>query len=297
MWSDRRTERSSEDSAIGLTLAELIAVQPRHCRQPKGAGLRPAIGERVGRGWARSFDFDGVSPYQTGDDVRRIHWRATARSSRVQMRRFAAPSHRARMVVVDLSPALCFGTKTRPMAKTAALVAARLSWETLANQEPVGLAIGGQPILEPHRGKRHVLRLLDHLRQSYDAACQGEPGTPPSLLVKQASPLLGHGDDLCLVSDFADLDADFERWSAALAEIRALRALVVEDPLFRSEVPSGRYPMRDESNSATAVLKPGDPSSPLMTIEELRQEQKRRLENCGWNVEDALDLLPQGYGS
>ena len=110
MWFDRRPgrtapERSPLEQAVALDLADLIAVEPRHARAPKGTGGRLGSGERIGRGWAQTLDFDGISPYQSGDDVRWIHWLATARSGQVQMRRFAAESHRARMIVVDLHPA------------------------------------------------------------------------------------------------------------------------------------------------------------------------------------------------
>ena len=127
MWSDNRTSVDAERAATRLSLEDLIAMQPRHVRGPLAPGQRMPGGERLGRGRAQSLEFDGLSPYVIGDDVRWIDWRATARTGRTQMKRFAAESHRARLIVLDLSPALFFGTRTRLMAKTAALLAARLA--------------------------------------------------------------------------------------------------------------------------------------------------------------------------
>lgn len=299
MWPEGRRATASAEDAIGLELAELAATQPRHCRAPRGPGSRIGGGERLGAGWARSLDFDGIGPYSVGDDVRWIHWRATARSSRVQVRRFAAESHRARMIVADLDPALCFGTRERLMVKTVALIAARLAWEALAAQEPVGLAVDDDPAeAGPRRGKRHVLRLLARLQARYAYVChqqetQGAVAIP-AVLTGVSLPLR-RGDEICLVSDFGNLDSTFARASIALAATRTLRAFVVEDPLFRAAPPPGRYPLRHPTTSVpvSAVFRRHEVPATRETIRRLRRERRRRLEDCGWAVEDALDLLPR----
>lgn len=296
VWFERRSDRSLEAQAIGLDLAELVAVQPRHTRRPPGAGVRLGSGERSGRGWAQTLDFDGISPYQTGDDVRWIHWLATARSGNVQMRRFAAESHRARMLVVDLHPALYFGTRDRLMAKTAALVAARLAWEAFATQEPVGLATGlDAAVLPPRRGRRHVMRLLERLQADYTAVGPDTVDPDMPAVLQQVSPMLRPGDEICLISDFGALDPGFEKRSTALAERRSLRAIVVEDPMFRDAIPSGRYPLRDAARRRrdTAIVRQDTADMTAATIARLRRDRRRQLQNCGWSVEDALDILPR----
>ena len=295
MWFERKLDALSEEAAVGLELAELVAMQPRHFRGPRGSGRRGPGGERAGRGRAQSLDFDGISPYQIGDDVRWIDWRATARHGETQMRRFAAESHRARMVVVDLHPAVYFGSRGHLMAKTAALVAARLCWQALAWQEPVGLAVDAtEGALGPRRGKRHVLRLLELLRLGYIAGRDGTAEPNPSELLQAASAWLGKADEICLVSDFGDLSEEFTRLSDRLAGHKKLRAFVVEDPLFRAALPAGRYPMRDSSGRirSTATIGPGSPEAPR-TSEDLRRARDDGLRDLGWEVVDALDLLPR----
>lgn len=296
MWFERRPDRTLEAQAIGLDLAELVAVQPRHTRRPSGVGARFGSGERTGRGWAQTLDFDGISPYQSGDDVRWIHWLATARSGAVQMRRFAAESHRARMLVVDLHPALYFGTRDRLMAKTAALVAARLSWEAFATQEPVGLVTGTDAaVLAPRRGRRHVMRLLERLQVHYTAVSDGAEDADLPAVLERVSPLLRERDEICLISDFGAIDPAFEKRSAVLAERRTLRAIVVEDAMFRDAIPAGRYPLRDAGRRRrdTAVVRQNGSEMTRETVARLRGERRRKLQNCGWFVEDALDILPR----
>jgi len=163
-------------AADSLTLEELAAVRPAWLRGEPPPGRRGPDGERAGRGRARSLDFDGIGPYAPGDDVRRIDWRATARSGRVQVRQFAARSRRVRMVVLDLHAGLWFGARTRLMAKTAALTAARLAWESCALNERVGILLPGAEAMGVRRGRRHVLRLLDRLRREYAIRRNAPPG-------------------------------------------------------------------------------------------------------------------------
>ena len=139
-WSER-----TGAAATTLTLEELLQVRPHHVRGPFVRGERVPVGERPGRGRAPGLDFDGISPYIHGDDVRWIDWRATARSAEVQVRRFAAQSHRARMIVLDLHAELYFATRRRLMAKTAVLVAARLAWEITGTQRTGRPGAAGWP--------------------------------------------------------------------------------------------------------------------------------------------------------
>ena len=116
MFFDAKPETGAVDPAR-LTLEELIAIQPRHVRGKLPAGRRGPEGDRPGLGRSTTLDFDGLSPYVPGDDVRAIDWRATMRSGQTIMRRFAAGSHRAHVLVVDLRPDLYFGTEERLMSE------------------------------------------------------------------------------------------------------------------------------------------------------------------------------------
>ena len=113
MWSERGSDAYLEEAATSLGLHELIAMRPPFLRGPHAPGQRMPGGERSGRRRAPSLEFDGISLYSPGDDVRWIDWRATARSGQPQVKRFVAESHRGRMIVADLCAELRFGTRQR----------------------------------------------------------------------------------------------------------------------------------------------------------------------------------------
>ena len=169
MWFKRDTKTASSSPPEQLTLRELIATQPRFLRGSLAPGDRFPSGMRPSRRRAQGMDLDSVGPYVPGDDVRWMDWRATARTGRAQMKRFVAESHLARMLIVDMRSHMFFATRGYPLAKAAALSAARFCWEAFSLQEPVGLiVVPGSEITQLRRGKNHVLQILGRLEESYN---------------------------------------------------------------------------------------------------------------------------------
>ena len=286
----KRNNQSSDPAS--LALSDLVAVRPPYIRGPLAPGRRGPGGERPGRGQAPGLDFDGISPYQPGDDIRRIDWRATARTGSVQMKRFAAQSHRGRMIVVDLQSELCFGTETRPMLKTAALMAGRFAWESSLLHEPVGLAVPGKGIVvPPQRGTRHVLRLLQAITTAYHDAAEHLAGELAGLVLEAANSG-APGDEIAVISDFGREVSSLLHATRGLGEAKFLHAIIIDDAIHSKPVAPGRYPSLStiEGRNAFAVSR-----TAANTDEDSVQSTARRrsLLNAGWQVSYARDLLPK----
>ena len=286
------------EDASTLDLSELLAMQPKRTGGLLAPGQRLPGGERAGVVRAQGSEFDSISPYMPGDDVRRIDWRATARSGRTQMRRVAATAHRARCVVFNLSDELFFGTSGRVMAKTGALSAALKCWEALALNEPVGLELGVEPELAiPRRGQRHVERILEGLWRRYQEVGQGRGGSEPAplhSLMATAAARLRRRDELCVIDEFPNLDGAFQTMSSALAEQRSLTAVVVEDPIVRQGLASGRYTFLSGQDARVESIDIGESAAQNSGADllRLRREHRRRLSACGWSIVEAIDILP-----
>ncbi len=296
-WSER-PPAGARDPAV-LTLEELARVRPHHVRGPFPPGRRAPLGERPGKGRSQSLDFDGIGPWTHGDDARWIDWRATARTGEVQVKRFAAQSHRARAIVLDLHEDLYFGTRVRPMAKTAALVAARLAWESLALNEPVGLVLpdGLGGALPARRGRGHALRLMAALARAYGRGATAPAGDFPALAARAAG-LVGRGDEICAIGEFAEPLDPLLAATRDLSENRELRAWVVEDPMARRPLAAGRYPARRgvardrrvfDIDARAARAAPEAAGA-------LGRARRRRLIDGGWRVTEALGWLPEAGG-
>ncbi len=294
MWSEVETT-VDETAATALELRELIAMRPPYLRGALAPGWRLPEGERAGRTRSQGMEFDGISPYGPGDDVRVIDWRASARSQTPQVRRFLSQSHRGRMIVVDLPRALFFGTRHRLMAKSVSLAAAHLAWEALMLHEPVGLAIAGKTV-EPRRGRRHLLRLLDLLKTAYD---DPPDQTDAATMTCDASAAMRSGDEVCLIGEFAEPLVEFAAATQALADVRILRAFLVADPLELGPVRPGTYLARPRTGGPRRSFRvtASAAASGAKIAETARRERVALLRDGGWHVRFVHDLLPWNAGS
>ena len=294
MWRSRasRPKPGAADPAR-LTLRELMATQPRHVRGKLVPGERYPTGMRPGRRRAQGSDLDSIGPYVPGDDIRWMDWRATARTGRAQMKRFVAESHLGRMLIVDFRAHLLFGSGERPMAKTAALLAAHLAWEAFALQEPVGLVIVPfGTVVRPRRGRGHVLHILKHLEDGYAAALsQRVTGGVDALAeaVEAASGLLGAGDEICLFSDFGEVPESLGARVRELQAIRRFRAIVIEDELFHRAIVPGRFPYHsgEDERRNLATVASADAARHGGLVGELRRDVRRALIKDGWRITEA----------
>ena len=91
---------------ITLARSEALTVYPRLGRLARGwlERYRPAaLGDGGGRRPGRaSNEFYGVREWQSGDSLRRLHWRASARHARPVVRQLEQPGNRDLIVLVDL---------------------------------------------------------------------------------------------------------------------------------------------------------------------------------------------------
>lgn len=290
-----RSEAHKTDPA-SLELADLIAMRPRVVRGSLPPGVRIPGGARIGLRRAQGSDFDGIGPYQPGDDIRKIAWGASARSGKMQTKQFVADAHRARMIVLDDRQIFTFGTRNRPMAKTAALAAAFLIWEAVTLQEAVGLAVLSEPHVSiPRRGSGYAMTLLERLSAIYERQCSGQTGNNPAELAERlnaAASVLRQGDEICTISDFADLGESFTQMSRSLEPLRDLRAYVLDDPVVHVGLPRGRYPVETATHQDFRDLNiRTDDTAQRSATEQLHSDRDRALALNGWTTFEAEACL------
>jgi uncharacterized protein (DUF58 family) len=129
---------------------KLIPIQ--HTRFPS---RRPSAEVRARR---RAFEDDtqvvGIRPYQHSDSLRRIHWRATAHTGRLQSKLFQVSAQAAATIVLDLRRA-AYGSPPGPageMAELAICCAASLAHHLLDRRQPTGLlCLAYDPAIRPVR--------------------------------------------------------------------------------------------------------------------------------------------------
>lgn len=193
----------------------------------------------------RGLEFQEVRPYVPGDDPRTIDWRVTARRGRAHTKLFCEERERPVWLLVDLSPALFFGTRRQLKSALGVRAAALLAWIAALGGDRIGavLACGarGTRVLPPRAREAGVLPLLDALLtlQPREPAA----GNPPCLLegLRTLLPLVRPGSLILLLSDFAALDAALETLCSALAVSGDCRLFWITDTLEEHSLPNGRF--------------------------------------------------------
>jgi uncharacterized protein (DUF58 family) len=113
----------------------------------------------------------GVRPFEPGDPLRRVHWKATARTGVVQVKQFDPTATLDLYLAVNLATLEQSWQGTRPdLLETVISVAASVASAALAEGFPVGLLANGiahgsdRPLkVLPGRGNDQLLRLLEGL--------------------------------------------------------------------------------------------------------------------------------------
>jgi uncharacterized protein (DUF58 family) len=270
--------RSVSSSAPLLDMAELERLQQialhyrgrgRHMRQAPGPGKHHALARGQG------MELYDVRPYQPGDDIRHLDWRATARSGRPTSKIFVEEHARRIFLLIDRRPGMMFGTRRELKAATAARIAALLAFTALAERDTVaGLVLDADTRhYVPARTPAGVLPLLRHAAAappSPRAAAQAFPA-PRAVMHAPALRALTAGALIYLISDFADV-ADGE---AALADylppVAGLQAVAIRvvDAAEQELPPAGRLRLAAPAGGPPALIDTSDPV--------LRQRYRERM--------------------
>lgn len=175
------------------------------------AGYRQAI--RKGRG----MEFNEVREYAAGDDIRHIDWKVSARTRKYHTKLFTEELEHPVYCLLEQSPKLFFGARTRFKSVQAMNIAAILGWITLQ----AGDRFGGYCFNHLNHQWQDARHQAKTLLQFLDAASKlqkavSRPGglTDWSQQLSNVMPYIKPGSRVYLIGDFIDMDElFFERLS------------------------------------------------------------------------------------
>ena len=183
-------------------------------------GLVPGPGSEPGE----------ARPYQPGDDVRRMDWAVTARTTVPHIRETVADRELETWLAVDLSPSLDFGTALCEKRDLAVCAVAAMTHLTSGGGNRIGavVATGEHTERIPARGGLAHARSLLHRVAKTPAAPVGTQGDLAALLEQLRRPPRRRG--LCVViSDFLG-PRDWERPLRGLSARHELVCVEIVDP-------------------------------------------------------------------
>ena len=170
-----------------------------------------------------------VRPYAPGDDVRRIDWNVTARTTEPHVRVDLAERVLVTWLVLDASPSMQFGTADRRKADVAEGVAIALGHLATRRGNRLGFVTFGNAtprMLPPKQGRAGLVGLLAALREEEDEAA-GE--TSLAEAIRSTAGLARQRSLVVVVSDFRG-PRDWQRPLLELAGRHDVVAVEVQDP-------------------------------------------------------------------
>jgi len=123
-------------------------------------------GNYLSRSKGRGMEFDEVRHYQTGDDIRAIDWRVTARTGKTHTKLFREELERPVLIATDLSASMHFGSQLLFKSVQAAHLAALVAWHAKKRGDRLGGIVFNQHQhleLKPRSRKEGVLHYLHAL--------------------------------------------------------------------------------------------------------------------------------------
>ncbi len=123
----------------------------------------------VGRA-GESADFHGIRPYVQGDDLRRVHWKATAHTGKLAIKEFEYRFTGAVQVILDLQHGVHAGAREYSTLETAITLTASVLNHVISTGNQAGMLSTGAHLvsLAQESGRRQLHRALESLAMAKD---------------------------------------------------------------------------------------------------------------------------------
>lgn len=144
LWEDTRTLDARTAVLVVPTLVELAGMPP-------SSGSLSAAADRALSGASGGDPDVGIRQYRSGDDIRTIHWRASARHEELMVRLQEPVSHGGAVVMLDHRATAHAGAGATSSLETAVSLAASISVHLLAAEHQMRLTTHSGAVLAAGR--------------------------------------------------------------------------------------------------------------------------------------------------
>ena len=220
-------------------------------------------GNYLSRSKGRGMEFDEVRHYQTGDDIRAIDWRVTARTGKTHTKLFREEIERPVLIATDLSNTMKFGSQLLFKSVQAAHIAALVAWHGKSKGDRIGGIVFNDSKhyeLKPRSRKAGVLHYLHALTQIHanhnlknDSKQDSTPDSNESALTQQPThvfeencarlrQLARPGSLVYLITDALQLTQEALRHLTYISQHCELVVCLVSDPL-EQQLPDSKTPL------------------------------------------------------
>jgi len=199
----------------------------------------------------RGMEFDSLREYQPGDEIRSIDWNVTARTGRLQIKKFIEERELSVMLLLDTSFSCRFGSDAKLKSDLAAEICSVLAFSSIYNGDKVGLFLFTdkvEKIIPPRKGTNHVLRVIREALAYESKGVKTDMHAPIDYLNK-----IMYQKAVCfIISDF--LIQDYQDPLIAAKQRHDIIAIRVIDPREVSIPNAGLVTLDDAENGEQIIV-------------------------------------------
>jgi uncharacterized protein (DUF58 family) len=236
-------------NGVSCQLIELVryrALASKLNLKPSGSIKNSMSGAITSRFKGRGMEFDEARHYQSGDDIRSIDWRVTARTGKTHTKLYREERERPVLIYVDLTSPMHFGTQLLYKSVQALHAAALITFSALSRGDKVGcMAVTDKIDIErkPKSTSKHALSMLNQIVDLQQASVQlpfetGDEDSKISTLIdpathsmNQLSMLAKPGTLVYVISDFSSFTKNAFRVLGKMNRHCEVRPLRIFDPI------------------------------------------------------------------
>ena len=251
---------------------------PAHWHSGNSRLSGPFISPQRGSG----MELEDLRPYQTGDDVRHIAWRASARSALPISKVFRAEQQQRILLLVEQHPGMGFASRGELKAAVASRASSLICFAALNQGAEVGgiLARDKSRFFDASKSIEQTLAFIGAINQA-----PGQHPTRDSARHLAQLQRLAHRDDrIYLISDFQGWDTRLKGLLNQLSEQHRVHAMQIVDQ-GEQELPAiGKLRLRSPFDGREQVIDTNNAQLRRQYAETMAQRQTQLdalLRGCG----------------
>lgn len=219
--------------------------------------------------------FDEVREYQPGDDVKKIHWKVTARSGEVYVKSYTEDRQLTVILAVDISSSTLFGgTKTK--YRRALEFSALISMLARQNQDRIGLCLFSDQVEEyipPGKSRAQFQRILLALMAKRTL----RKGTNVAAALNYVNQRQRRASIIFVVSDF--LCAPYEQELRHLSYRHDVISVLIEDEVDE-RMPSAGIVEFEDAESGKRILIDTSSAAARTVLQSMHARRVQEIRDC-----------------
>ena len=240
------------------------------------------------------FEFDQLTEYQQGDDVRFIDWKGSARASKLLVRKYLEERNRTIFLFVDVSSSSFYSSEPLLRYEVMAQIAGVIALVGDYGKDHVGLVLFSdqvEKVVSPGRGRKHMHSIMETLfswTETSDQTKKTDLNIPFSYLSYSKQ----KGILAFVISDF--IGDDFEkslRVAQKKYEIVAIRCLDRNE----QEFPAVGFLTIQDIESGKKIEIDTNKKTRMLIKERLHERIKQQDKLFGKYAIDILDIKDNKY--